>query len=72
MAFSIFMVFGSMALMLIERRHLIDQLARLLASFRAVELVGPRQVGKTTLARHFIDVTSLITSILKTPSRANG
>ena len=58
MAFSIFMVFGSMALMLIERRHLIDQLARLLSSFRAVELVGPRQVGKTTLARHFIDVTS--------------
>jgi predicted AAA+ superfamily ATPase len=58
MAFSIFMVFGSMAAMLIERRHLIDQLARLLAAFRAVELVGPRQVGKTTLARHFIDVAS--------------
>ena len=52
------MVFGSMAFMLIERRNLIDQLARLLQSFRAVELVGPRQVGKTTLARHFIDVAS--------------
>ena len=47
-----------MAVMLIERRHLIGQLSRLLQSFRAVELVGPRQVGKTTLARHFIDVTS--------------
>lgn len=23
-----------------------------------MELVGPRQVGKTALARHFIDVTS--------------
>lgn len=44
--------------MLIDRRQLVDQLARLLASFRAVELVGPRQVGKTTLARHFIDVAS--------------
>lgn len=44
--------------MLIERRQLVDQLARQLESFRAVELVGPRQVGKTTLARHFIDVAS--------------
>ncbi|HVL44119.1 MAG TPA: AAA family ATPase, partial [Acidovorax sp.] len=44
--------------MLIERRQLVDQLARRLESFRAVELVGPRQVGKTTLARHFIDVAS--------------
>ena len=44
--------------MLIDRHQLIEQLAGLLKSFRAVELVGPRQVGKTTLARHFIDVTS--------------
>lgn len=42
--------------MFIERRQLTAQLAGLLKSFRAVELVGPRQVGKTTLARQFIDV----------------
>ena len=58
--------------MLIERRLLVDQLARLLASFRAVELVGPRQVGKTTLARHFIDVASPNISTWKTRSRASG
>jgi hypothetical protein len=44
--------------MLIERPRLAGQLAGVLASFRAVELVGPRQVGKTTLARRFIDVGS--------------
>lgn len=42
----------------IERRHLHSQVASLLQSFRAVELVGPRQVGKTTLARQFIDIAS--------------
>lgn len=42
--------------MFIERRQLTAQLSGLLKSFRAVELVGPRQVGKTTLARQFIDV----------------
>ena len=44
--------------MFIERPHLLQQLAGLLQAFRAVELVGPRQVGKTTLARQFIDVSS--------------
>jgi hypothetical protein len=44
--------------MFIERRQLTAQLSTLLGSFRAVELVGPRQVGKTTLARQFIDVSS--------------
>lgn len=44
--------------MFIERRQLTAQLAGLLSAFRAVELVGPRQVGKTTLARQFIDVAS--------------
>lgn len=44
--------------MFIERRQLTHQLSGLLNSFRAVELVGPRQVGKTTLARQFIDVAS--------------
>ena len=44
--------------MLIPRTLLSDRLSSLLKSFRAVELVGPRQVGKTTLARQYIDVTS--------------
>jgi uncharacterized protein len=44
--------------MFIERSQLTSQLSGLLKSFRAVELVGPRQVGKTTLARQFVDVTS--------------
>ena len=44
--------------MFIERRQLVHQLTELLSSFRAVELVGPRQVGKTTLAHQFIDVNS--------------
>ena len=44
--------------MLIDRHRLANQLTALLQSFRAVELVGPRQVGKTTLARQFIDVAS--------------
>ncbi len=39
---------------MIERIALKSRLRQLLASFRAVELVGPRQVGKTTLAREFI------------------
>ena len=44
--------------MQIERSRLIAQLTSLLSSFRAVELVGPRQVGKTTLARNLIDTES--------------
>lgn len=47
-----------LAPMFLARHLLSDQLAHLLQSFRAVELVGPRQVGKTTLARQFIDVAS--------------
>lgn len=44
--------------MLIQRTKLQNELSLLLRAFRAVELVGPRQVGKTTLARQFIDVAS--------------
>lgn len=44
--------------MLIDRRRLSDRLSTALRSFRAVELVGPRQVGKTTLARQFVDFAS--------------
>ncbi len=43
---------------MIERDALISQLRYLLGAFRAVELVGPRQVGKTTIARHLIDTNS--------------
>ena len=52
------MVFDTMSdligVQMIERIALKSRLRQLLASFRAVELVGPRQVGKTTLAREFI------------------
>lgn len=40
--------------MLIERSTLRTEIARLLQQFRGVLLVGPRQVGKTTLARTFV------------------
>lgn len=44
--------------MFIQRNQVTNELKALLQSFRAVELVGPRQVGKTTLARQFVDVAS--------------
>ena len=37
----------------VERRRHLDSLARLLARFPVVGLLGARQVGKTTLARDF-------------------
>jgi predicted AAA+ superfamily ATPase len=40
--------------MQIVRTRLIQEVARLLEQFRGVLLVGPRQVGKTTLARGFL------------------
>ncbi|MSY18655.1 MAG: AAA family ATPase, partial [Actinobacteria bacterium] len=40
--------------MFIDKLHLSQHLRKLLHSFRAVELVGPRQVGKTTIARQFV------------------
>jgi predicted AAA+ superfamily ATPase len=42
----------------VQRLRLRHKLASLLRAFRAVELVGPRQVGKTTLARELIDIDS--------------
>ena len=48
---------GTIARML-QRQELQTELRYLLDSFRAVELVGPRQVGKTTLARQFVPVDS--------------
>lgn len=44
--------------MYIDRPRLARHLGSLLQSFRAVELVGPRQVGKTTMARQFVDADS--------------
>lgn len=43
---------------MIARTELQNRLRQLLSSFRAVELVGPRQVGKTTLARNFVATDS--------------
>jgi len=40
--------------MVIQRQRLREHIARLLEQFRGVLLVGPRQVGKTTLARTFL------------------
>jgi predicted AAA+ superfamily ATPase len=44
--------------MQIERRALLRLIEQRLRTFRAVELVGPRQVGKTTLARAFLPADS--------------
>lgn len=44
--------------MLIERARLRAQVSGLLEQFRGVLLVGPRQVGKTTLARSFVPAGS--------------
>jgi len=44
--------------MLIDRVRLREQVRGALAQFRGVALVGPRQVGKTTLARSFVPAGS--------------
>ncbi len=44
--------------MFLNRTRLSTHISALLQSFRAVELVGPRQVGKTTIARQFVDIDS--------------
>jgi predicted AAA+ superfamily ATPase len=49
---------GTFLLMLINRARLRGEIDRLLRQFRGVLLVGPRQVGKTTLARSFVPADS--------------
>ena len=49
---------GKMAFM-IERAELKTEIETALTRFRVVELVGPRQSGKTTLARQFVPADSL-------------
>lgn len=43
---------------LIQRQRIRSEIARLVEQFRGVLLVGPRQVGKTTLARSFVSADS--------------
>lgn len=43
---------------MIKRTHLLDNIGRALRRSRVVALVGPRQCGKTTLAREFVDPAS--------------
>ena len=45
---------GKLRHMKLARSSLRSEVSRLLAQFRGVLLVGPRQVGKTTLARTFV------------------
>ena len=44
---------------MIERAELKTEIETALTRFRVVELVGPRQSGKTTLARQFVPADSL-------------
>ncbi len=43
---------------MIKRDHYKEQVKRALGRSRAVSLLGPRQCGKTTLARQFVDLDS--------------
>lgn len=43
---------------MIERRHFKKRIKAALRRSRAVALLGPRQCGKTTLAREFVDIKS--------------
>lgn len=44
---------------MIERPHCLQSIQTALQRSRIVALIGPRQVGKTTLARHFLEPDSL-------------
>jgi len=45
--------------MIFQRPHLQQSIERALARSRVVALIGPRQCGKTTLARQFVTATSI-------------
>jgi len=53
---------------MIHRDSLLDDLRRALARSRVVTLIGPRQCGKTTLARELLDENSLNYFDLEDPS----
>ncbi len=52
---------------MLHRDALVDQVQAALERSRVVLLVGPRQVGKTTLARHFVAPDSVNTFDLEDP-----
>lgn len=53
---------------MVERRELLARIRRALSRSRVVALVGPRQCGKTTLARHIVAADSLNYFDLEDPS----
>lgn len=44
---------------MVQRTQLLDTIQNALNRSRVVALIGPRQCGKTTVARHFVDADSL-------------
>jgi len=54
--------------MMIKRPGLVEHLRAALGRSRVVALIGPRQCGKTTLARQFVDVDNLNYFDLEDPS----
>jgi len=53
---------------MVERRELLARIRRALSRSRVVALIGPRQCGKTTLARHIVAADSLNYFDLEDPS----
>lgn len=51
---------------MIQRPHILSQIRRALSRSRVVSLIGPRQRGKTTLARQIVPSIRSTISILKT------
>ena len=44
---------------MVKRNQLLDTIQGALNRSRIVALIGPRQCGKTTIARHFVDADSI-------------
>ena len=53
---------------MVERRELLARIRRALSRSRVVALIGPRQCGKTTLARQIVRADSLNYFDLEDPS----